>query len=60
MVLRDKWGWPVEFINGHHFDNFMRALFITNIGKTWDGIKHHHVYKREMRRLARRLDHANR
>lgn len=34
MILRDKHGWPVEFIKGKNITNFIRAIIITNIKMT--------------------------
>jgi hypothetical protein len=34
MKLRDRYGWPVEFIIGKPFTNFMIAICQTNIRQT--------------------------
>lgn len=35
MNLRDKWGYPVERVKGHHITNFIRLLIHTNLKQTW-------------------------
>ena len=35
MILRDRYGWPVELIIGYPVKNFIRLLIHTNIFKTW-------------------------
>lgn len=35
MILRDKWGWPVERIKGRPIQNFIRDLLHVSLWKTW-------------------------
>ena len=35
VILRDKYGWPVERIQGHKVTNFIRLLIHTNIKQTF-------------------------
>ena len=37
MIVRDKYGWPVERFIGKPFTSFMRTLFLMDIGKTLKG-----------------------
>ena len=35
MIWRDKLGWPVEFVKGKWFSNFIRWLLHTDPRQTW-------------------------
>jgi hypothetical protein len=35
MILRDKFGWPVELIEGRPILNFFRRLLVTSVRRTW-------------------------
>jgi hypothetical protein len=35
MILRDKYGWPVETIENRPFTNFIRLVLHTNLWMTW-------------------------
>jgi hypothetical protein len=35
MILRDKYGWPVERIIGKPITNFIRLILHANIRQTW-------------------------
>ena len=35
MLIRDKYGWPVERILGRSFTNFIRLLLHGNLRQTW-------------------------
>jgi len=35
LKLREKYGWPVEFIKGRPITNIIRAILHTNIRMTW-------------------------
>lgn len=35
MIVRDKYGYPVETIFGKHIKNFLRILIHGNIKQTW-------------------------
>lgn len=35
MMLRDKYGWPVERIKGRPFTNLIRLILWTDIIMTW-------------------------
>lgn len=35
MILRDKYGWPVERIRGRWFTNIIRLILHTSLRQTW-------------------------
>lgn len=35
MILRDKWGWPLELIKGRPIVNLIRRVILTNWRQTW-------------------------
>jgi hypothetical protein len=35
MILRDRFGWPVELVEGRPVLNFFRRLLVTSPQKTW-------------------------
>jgi hypothetical protein len=35
MILRDKWGWPVELVIGRPVLNVFRRILVTSWRETW-------------------------
>lgn len=35
MVIRDKYGYPIEIYKGRHVHNFFRKLFLCNLKQTY-------------------------
>lgn len=49
MILRDKYGWPIERVKGKYFYNFMRTLFQLNLYQTFKKriVKPETIFKQE-------------
>jgi len=35
MYVRDKWGWPIEYVKGHPIKRIIRYLIHISLWQTW-------------------------
>lgn len=49
MILRDKYGYPIEIVKGKYINNFIRRILLTNIKQT---LKKRKVTYRELEGLC--------